>query len=111
MIGGNKVLKLKRKTGGYTLNAIGERIPEVVDFISLTGFLDLSGESTKYTTFNSKIQESDHVFICDYVKFPLQVNTNELTAEVDGKAYDVMLVDNPMELNKHYEIFLRYVGD
>ena len=29
---------------------------------------------------------------------------------IDGYIYDVMLIDNPMNMNKHFEIYLKYVG-
>lgn len=115
MIGGNTTLSLKRKTGSYTKNSIGERIPEIADYIDLVGYLDLSNVDTKHTIYNAKIQESDHIFICDYVDLPLingkKPKTSELIAENNGDEYDVILLDNPMNLNKHFEIYLRYKGE
>lgn len=115
MIGGNTTLSIKRKTGEYTKNSVGERVPVVADYIDLYGFLDLSNVDTKYTVFNAKIQESDHIFICDYVEMPLingqMPKTSELTATNNGNEYDVILIDNPMNLNKHIEVYLRYKGE
>ena len=106
MIGGNTYLDLKVKTGNFKINSIGERVPEVTDYMSLLGFLDLSTYDTKHTTYNTKIEESDYLFICDYVEFP-KVNgvipkTSQLTAICNDKEFDVLIVDNVMGLNEHY---------
>ena len=106
---GNITAILRYKTGEYVLNSIGERVPEVKDLITLTGYLDMTSNDAKYTLHNAKIQESDHLFICDYVAIPHK--TNELTLVCNGKDYDVLLVDDPMEMHKHLEIYLRYVGE
>lgn len=115
MISGNTVLSIKRKTGKYTKNTVGENVPEVTQYIDLYGFLDLSNVDTKYTVFNTKLQESDHLFICDYVELPLvegrKPKTSELVASNNGDEYDIILIDNPMNLNKHLEIYLRYKGE
>ena len=68
--------------------------------------------------FNAKIQESTHVFVCDY--FPLIYKQDEggnveFTPEnsrmiASGKTYEVMLYDNPMQMNQQLEIYLKYVG-
>ena len=115
MIGGNINLVLKVKTGNYVLNDIGERIPEVNEYMTLWGFLDMSTVDTKHSNYQTKIEESDYIFICDYVKLE-EVNgsipkTSQLAAVCNDKEFDVMLIDNPMELNKQYEIYLRYKGE
>ena len=115
MIGGNINLDLKVKTGKYTINDIGERVSEVIDYMSLFGFLDMSTSDTKHTTYNTKLEESDYLFICDYVELE-EINgkipkTSQLTAICNNKEFDVLLIDNPMELNQHLEIYLRYKGE
>ena len=100
-------------------NAIGESIKKWIDVMIFTGFLDLSGGDSKYSTFDAKIQESTHVFICDYKPIPATLEVNDKVVKVsaescrmvtNSKYYDVMLIDNPMELNKHLEIYLKYTG-
>ena len=108
-IGGNTILKLQVKTGKFTLNSIGERIPELIDYKSLIGFLDLSTCDAKHPIYNAKIQERDPIFLCNYEE--IEYNVNELTAFNNGKKYEIILVDNPMGLNEHLEIYLRYVGE
>lgn len=115
MIGGNINLVLKAKTGAYILNDIGERIPEIINYATLFGFLDMTTSDAKHSNYQTKIEESDYIFICDYVELP-KINgsipkTSQLTAICNNKEFDVMMIDNPMELNKHYEIYLRYKGE
>lgn len=79
----------------------------------------MSGETTNRTTFNAKIQESTHVFICDYVPIPntveiegsvVRVSTENVRIVAQGQSYEVTMIDNPMNLNKHLEIFLKFTG-
>lgn len=134
MIGGNieAVIQLKTST---TKNKIGERIPQWEDVVKLKGFLDLSAGDSKYTTYNAKIQESTHIFICDYANIvalgtewlwdemdflnsfintkseeTIQIISENSRLIVNGKTYDVMLIDDPMGLHKHLEIYLKYTG-
>ncbi len=92
-------------------NEIGEATAIWSDVVTLYGWLDLSGGDSKHTTFNAKIQESTHVFICDYT----DLTAYGLTAEncrivIKGLVYEVLLIDNPMELNQQLEIYLKFVG-
>lgn len=134
MIGGNTkaIIQLKTST---TKNSIGEKISQWEDVVELKGFLDLSAGDSKYTTYSAKIQESTHIFICDYLNIValgtewlwdemdfLNSFINEKSAEtiqlisensrmtINGRTYDVMLIDNPMNLNRHLEIYLKYTG-
>ena len=106
MIGGSTEAILQRKNG-TTINAIGERVPEWADVQILTGWLDLQAGDSKYT-YNAKLQESTHIFICDYVDIDRKATDKRLV--VNGVAYDVMLIDDPMELHQQLEIYLRHVG-
>ena len=118
MIGGNITAQLQMQAG-HTTNEIGSRVPAWHDVMNLTGFLDLSGETTNRTTFGAKIQESTHIFICDYVPIPatfdvdgvpVRVTTENIRIVANGEPYDIMILDNPMYLNKHWEIYLKYTG-
>lgn len=106
MIGGNIEAVLQQKNGS-TKNAIGEKIPAWKDLQTLTGWLDLQAGDSKYT-HNAKLQESTHIFICDYV--PIDRKATDKRLVVNGTAYDVMLIDDPMEMHQQLEIYLRHVG-
>lgn len=106
MIGGNIQAVYQQKTG-FTTNEIGERIPAWDSGQPLTGWLDLTNGDSKYT-YNAKLQESTHVFLCDYVAIDRKPDDKRLV--VNGISYDVLLVDDPMEIHQQLEIYLRYVG-
>ena len=108
MIGGNITAVIQTRTS--QTNAIGEQVKKWTDAITLKGFLDLSGGNAQYQTFNAKIQESTHFFICDYVPLPDSITAENSRMIIRNKIYQITLIDNPMELNKHLEIYLKYTG-
>lgn len=118
MIGGNTTVKLQVKAG-TTKDAIGSKVPTWADVIELTGWLDYQAGNTQYTNFNAKIQESTHLFICDYLPIPdsleyegklVKVSAENARMIANSQEYDVILIDNPMGMNKHLEIYLKYTG-
>ena len=72
--------------------------------------LDLTGGDSKYSTFNAKIQESTHIFICDYIELDARIEAENSRLSVDGKVFDILLIDDPMNLHQHLEIYLKYTG-
>ena len=117
MIGGN--IEALLQINVPVENEIGSVVDTWVDVIALKGFIDLSAGDSKHTTFDAKIQESTHIFICDYVPIPdtleidgvaVRVATENVRIVAQGKSYDVMLMDNPMFLNKQWEIYLKFTG-
>lgn len=106
MIGGNIEVTLQQKTG-FKTNSIGEKEQTWSDIHQLWGWLDLSTGDSKYT-HDAKLQESTHIFICDYV--PIDRKATDKRLMVNGVVYDVLLIDNPMELNQQLEIYLKFVG-
>ena len=106
MIGGNITAILQQKSGSTT-NAIGEKIQAWKDIQILTGWLDLIDGDSKHK-YHAKLQESTHIFMCDYV--PVDRKADDKRLVVNGIAYEVMLIDDPMELHRQLEIYLRYVG-
>lgn len=107
-IGGNTDLVLKAKS--QTKNDIGEKtITSWVDYKTIHGFMDFMSETTGRTNYNSKIVESTHVFVCDYVD--IDKSETELMAYHNNKEYEITYIDDPMELHYQLEIFLKYIGD
>lgn len=107
-IGGNITGTLQ--TASIDDNAIKEQVKTWKDAVTLTGFLDLMGGGAGYTAYNAKILESTHVFLCDYEDLPRGVHTETTRMLIDGLAYDVTLIDDPMGLHEQLEIFLKYTG-
>ena len=100
-------------------NEIGSVVDTWHDVWSNKGFIDLSSGDSKHTTFDAKIQESTHIFICDYKPIPesleiegnfIRVSPENARMVANSQRFDVMLMDNPMNLNKQWEIYLTYTG-
>lgn len=117
-------------------NAKGIRQGQWVDVASLKGWLDFSSGDSKYTPYNAKIQQSTHLFICDFKSFKglsgkwvwdsfafahSSISSVALDATVDatsenarmvieGVVYDIMVIDDPMNLHQHLEIYLKHTG-
>lgn len=91
-------------------NDIGEHVTAWADAQTLVGFLDLCGGNARYAPYNAKIQESTHVFLSDYAPLDSRITAESARAVIAGKPYDITLIDNPMGLNRHLEIYLKYTG-
>ncbi len=105
-IGGNigAIVQIKQTQRNF----LGETINEFKDLKTIKGFLDyITGESGT-GTFNAKIEDSTHIFLCDYEELSEENNVRFL---IDGKHYEVKMTDVPMGINHHMEIYLRYVGE
>lgn len=135
MIGGNTIALIQVKDEGAK-NAIGERIHQWADVASATGWLDLVSGDSKYTPHSAKVQESSHVFLCDFQSFKglssgwvwnpfsfakgqissvildgnVDVTSENARILIDGFHYDIMLIDDPMNLHQQLEIYLKFVG-
>ena len=83
MIGGNVVAVLQ-KQDNVKINSIGEQELLYRTTNEIKGFLDLSGGDSKYTNYNAKIQESTHLFICDYIKLDKSVKAENSRMIIDG---------------------------
>lgn len=101
MVGGNiKASVLARKT---SKNELGEDVTNYKPITKINGWLDYTGGQTKYEAFKSPVEDSTHVFICDYRDF----KGDRLI--IGRNTYDVLYVDDPMGLHLHLEIFLRLI--
>ena len=107
-IGGNLTGTIQTRT--VTKNEIGEAVPVWTDSQTLRGWLDLSGGSSGYTAYSAKVQESTHVFVADYVPLKAGIRAENSRMVIGGKHYDVMLIDDPMEMHQQLEIYLKYTG-
>lgn len=117
MIGGNINALIQVKVPG-SKNSIGEKVVSWLPVVQIKGFLDLMGGDSKYSTYGAKIQESTHIFICDFLESiinleleqDLDVTSENGRMQINGKLYDILLIDDPMELHQHLEIYLKYAG-
>lgn len=108
MIGGNIQGLIQVST--TEKNEIGEAVKSWADVQTITGWLDLSSGDSKYTVYSAKVQESTHVFVADYVQLDSRITAENSRMVIGGKRYDVMLIDDPMDMHNQLEIYLKYTG-
>lgn len=108
MICGNTTAEIRVRS--TTKNEIGGTSKTWTTVQSIKGWLDLSGGDSKYTTYNAKVQESTHVFVADYVSLDARIKAENSRLVVGGKVFDILLIDDPMELHEQLEIYLKYTG-
>ena len=107
-IGGNITGTIQTKS--TTKNAIGESVKTWADAFILVGWLGMQSGESKRTNFNAKIEESTHVFLCDYHSGVYALAEQDTRMIIKGKEYDVLLIDNPDEMDEQLEIYLRKIG-
>ena len=107
-IGGNITGKVQTKT--TEKNAMGEAVKTWSDAASQVGWLGLQSGDSKYSNFNAKIEESTHVFLCDFNPEIYALADRDTRMIIKGFVYDVLLIDNPDEMDEQLEIYLRKVG-
>lgn len=91
-------------------NAIGEAESTWNDAFPLTGWLGLQNGDSKRQNFNAKIEESTHVFLTDFHYGAYALANQDTRMIIKGFVYDVLLIDNPDEMDEQLEIYLRRVG-
>ena len=117
-IGGNTQATFEVKTftqdenGKYIRDSMGAIVMGWEDAQTIKGWLDLAGGESRYTTYYAKIQESTHIFIADYVNLDERISAENARMRINGKLYDIMLIDNPMGIGggSQLEIYLKYTG-
>lgn len=109
-IGGNTTALIQVSTAAK--NEIGELVKTWTDAQSIKGWLDLQSGDSRYTTYNAKIQESTHIFIADYVTLDSRIKAENARMVINGKRYDILLIDNPMEMQSgsQWEFYLKFTG-
>jgi len=109
-IGGN--IKANVQVFTAAKNEIGENVQTWADVQNIKGWLDLQSGDSKYSTYHAKIQESTHIFIADYVPLDSRIKAENARMVINGNRYDIMLIDNPMELKtgSQLEFYLKFTG-
>lgn len=111
MIGGNVELTVYNKLS-HDKNEIGEVEPSNSEGEKIMGFLDYISGSADLSKFHAKVEESTHVFICDYADNVCMFNSAVTKCGVTGYGdFQILLVDDPMGLHQHIEVYLKYIGD
>lgn len=102
----------KDENGRYIRNSIGEIVIGWQDAQTIKGWLDMASGDSRTTTYYAKIQESTHIFIADFVVLDERITAENARLVIQGKTYDIMLIDNPMGMGSgsQLEIYLKYTG-
>lgn len=108
-IGGNITGIIQTKTTAGK-NAIGEAIITWSDAFSPVGWLGMQSGGSNRSNFASKLEETTHVFLCDYNPGIYALADKDTRMILKGFVYDVLLIDNPDEMDEQLEIYLRRVG-
>ena len=107
MIGGNVDAIIQVETSSK--NAFGEKETTYKDLTTVKGFLDYVGGDGSYkNNFKGELEETTHIFICDYENVASKATPTQSRMIIDDKIYDILYIDNPMGLNEHLEIMLKY---
>lgn len=108
-IGGNITGIIQTKNEVWK-NEIGEREQGWKEAFRQCGWLGMQSGDSRRSTFNAKIEESSHVFLCDYHSGIYALAGVDCRMIIKGFVYDVTYIDNPDEMDEQLEIYLRKVG-
>ena len=107
MIDGNVTAVLQKKTSSK--NDFGEKVDVWSDLQLLKGFLDFTGGDGSYkSNFKGAVEETTHIFVCDYDEIASKAKPTQSRLVVNGSVYDVLMIDDPMNLHQHLEIMLKF---
>ena len=107
-IGGNISATIQTMT--TTKNAIGETVKTWADAFVLNGWLGMQSGEKSRATFSAKIEQSSHVFLTDFNEGVYSLADRDTRMICKGFVYDVTYIDNPDEMDKQLEIYLKRVG-
>jgi head-tail adaptor len=107
-IGGK--IRAKIQTNTTTKNAIGESVKTWEDAYNIVGWLGLQSGGSDYAPHKAKLEESTHVFLCDFLPSVYALADRDTRMIIKGFVYDVLLIDNPDEMDEQLEIYLKRVG-
>ena len=110
MVGGNAFADVMR-TGKGGKNGQGVATSgEPVKIMELSGWLDYQSGQFGHLSYQAKVQDSTHVFVCDYDERYASLDENGLSLAIGPNRYEVLLIDDPMGMHGHIETYLKYTG-
>lgn len=108
-VGGNVTASVMRTKKGK--NAKGSAVPSAPEEImKIDGWLDYQAGQPSHLAYQAKLQDTTHLWICDFDVGFADLKVQGLSLVVAGEPYEVLLIDDPMGIHDHLEAYLRYVG-
>lgn len=92
-------------------NGIGGHIEVEEELFTIQGYLDLAqgfGANGENTNLNAFLQESTHILITDYRE---DIKNKNWIIDSKNNRYDIVLVDDPVSMHDHLEIYLKFIGE
>ncbi|NEZ46502.1 head-tail adaptor protein [Clostridium niameyense] len=90
-------------------NGIGGYIEREEELFKIQGYLDLLvGINGENTSLNAFIQESSHILITNYRE---DITNRNWIIDSKNNRYDIVLVDDPVSMHDHLEIYLKFIGE
>lgn len=114
MLHGNITATIQVKSSNGK-NAIGEHTESWETVGTVLGWLDYQSGQNNVQQYNAKIQDTTHLFLCDWFRWKNATQDASVTSAnsrmiLNGEVYEVLLIDDPTNLHHHIEVYLQYVG-
>ena len=107
-INGNIIAYLQRSV--TMENEIGEAVRQWETVKTIKGYLDMKSEGTDTGSFNVRAEQSTHIFICQYPGNGFNADIENKRLLINSEVYEILMIDDPLGVSEHYEIYLRYKG-
>lgn len=112
-IGGNIVAEIERKTAEK--DEIGQSVAVWTPVGTVSGWLDYASGQNDIAPLKGKVQDTTHYFLCDYREWMRATRDKGITSEtarlrIKTNVYNILLIDDPMEMHRQIEIYLQYIG-
>lgn len=85
-------------------DGIGGNTTKETLFQTVNGWMDLFSGTDRNTIQNAQTQDSTHILITD--KFYVGIE-DSMFVKHEGKKYQITLVDNPVSVGHHLELYLK----
>lgn len=109
MVGGNATAVVIRAS--KSKNASGLAVPDEPEpLMELDGWLDYQAGQPSRLSYQAKLQDATHLWICDYREDFAALPEAGLSLEIGGARYEILTIDDPMGMHEHLETHLRRVG-
>lgn len=108
MIGGNTRARIETATAVKDAFGMEQVDWTIAKAIELIGYLDMTGGGSDTARLGARLETTTDLFLCDWRDITLGDGACRMV--IGGRVYDIVHIDNPMGLNDHLEIYLKYTG-